>query len=460
MKIIKKIFIPLFIFFIFIFIYMTKAIDFKSLFYFDEIAWVGRGYYLDLLIKKDFKNDYWQQYLVDGDPKLTSYIYGLTVFPDYLKKKKQQKNNNYDMFNYLIDNKLNPFNYYGGILINPILYNKYETYSLNRKLDNFDAQKSDSKTFLTLIKRYGNEFRKTTSLIFKARHASVFILSLTMVVVYLIFLTMFENAFLSLVGSIFYGLSPLILKYGLIAYTEPFFLFFINLGILIILKIFIDKKYQLFWVILFTLVVALTNQVKLNGIILLIIHLIILVFRFLLSNKYKSSNFKKIFINIWLVIHLVLYFYILLDPFLHKNPIKKIFFQYQFTYMIAKGQQITTPKESLKTVKSRLYYIDDYFFGEENSLKLYKNIFVLGLIISIIKLIKSKKLTKENLMLIIFLGFFIPLLFFLMLSWDRYLIQIVFFIYYFYFQGILFIYKIIKHYLNVLNHDLNNYPNL
>ncbi len=67
----------------------------------------------------DFKNELWKNYGTDRDPKLTSYIYGLPLYFDYLRIKN--KNDYYDMIYYFIDHNI----YERKFVKNSNKYDKY-----------------------------------------------------------------------------------------------------------------------------------------------------------------------------------------------------------------------------------------------------------------------------------------------------------------------------------------------
>jgi len=88
-KIIKYFLIPLFIFIIF-FTFYNNVYKKISITYWDEEAWLGRGYFFELLIKGDFNNPLWDTPLAFDQPKLTEYMYGAAIYPTYLKYKEKK----------------------------------------------------------------------------------------------------------------------------------------------------------------------------------------------------------------------------------------------------------------------------------------------------------------------------------------------------------------------------------
>ena len=167
------------------------------------------------------------------------------------------------------------------------------------------------------------------------------------------------------------------------------------------------------------------------------------------------------FIKIFFIINFFLLVYITSNPFLYSNTFKNVIFQYQWTYNISANQEIWFKSDALLKTKDRINFIYKSLLNNGNqSLKSFiweKNIFInssmnyniiffiLGLTKLISEFIKEKQLTGEKIILIIFIYFYISLLFYLVLAWDRYLIHMLFFIFYFIGQGILFSLQLIKH---------------
>jgi len=277
-NLLTKLFIPLIIFYLAFSYYKSQASDFDSLVLDDERPWITRAFYLELFLHGDFKNDLWKTYNLDADPKLPEYIFGLVLYPDYLRVR-QNKGKDYDMIRYLME-----LNFYDRRLMSLKARPKYEKF-VTEKYFFWNADEFSQKTLKDFLEEYGGAFDKTAETIIKARLGSVFFLSLSLVVAYFIYLTVFNNPYLSVIVALFYGASSLVVYYGTKAYTEPFFLFFVNLTVFFFVLLFSkSQKHKLISVIVLAFIIALTNQVKINGIILLFIYVSLSVIA-LLSKK-------------------------------------------------------------------------------------------------------------------------------------------------------------------------------
>lgn len=409
--------------------YKSKALSGDALYFYDEHAWVGRSFYVELILKGDFNNPLWKTYLIDGDPKIAPYVYGLALFPDYISAKRTM-GESYDMVKYLIDN-----NIYERRFINPELRQKYDEYADSHIL-RWKLKDADGLSFNYLIGEYGESFQKTVAVIMKARLAAVSFLSLSVVLVYLMALYLNKNQIASVLAAFIYGSSSLVFAYGSIAYTEVFFLFFTVLGLLVFLKICQSPKTSDLLLIVFGMIIALANHSKLNGILLLGPPLIIATKNIILSpQKSILIELRKILI----VSASLLIFYVAIDPFIYSNPVRNIAFQYDWTYKITKFQQSSLwSDESLLTIGERLRYIDRYLFQNTNRgfrpyfmtevpqgyLMVLKALFVLGLSGYVHDAYKKNKKSGSIYFLAMFGVYFISILFYLLLAWERYLINL------------------------------------
>ncbi|HBP51306.1 MAG: hypothetical protein US68_C0006G0056 [Candidatus Shapirobacteria bacterium GW2011_GWE1_38_10] len=448
-KIIKLFVIPIVIFFVFFVIYKTKATNINSRYLFDEYAWIGRGYYFELLLKGDFKNNLWETYEIDGDPKLASYLYGLTLYPDYLKEKKI-KGNDYDMVRYLIEN-----NFYISGFFNNLSKQKYDKYLPENFISWQESGAPRTILLADLLKQFGGDFEKTVNIITKARLGSVVFLSLSVSVAYLIFISTFNSIIVSLLMTFLYGFSSLLTRYGLVAYSEPIYLFLFNLLLLNLFLFFSNKKQRFLFIIPSIIICAFLNQAKISGVLFL--PLII----FLLIIDSFGKDIKMFFIKIFFIIYFFLLIYITIDPFLYSNTLRKVVFQYQWTHNMSVDQQTYFKSNALLKIKDKISFINKSLLNNGNQsltpfvlsnniyinsfIRFIKLFFIFGLIKSILEFIKEKQLTKRKVMLIVFVYFYVSLLFYLRLTWDRYLIHMLIFVFYFTGQGIMFGFQLVKY---------------
>lgn len=447
-KILKKLIIPLVIFFLFFSQYKAKATDINSLYLYDEYAWIGRGFYFELLLKNDFENDLWKTHKIDGDPKLASYLYGMSIFPSY-RRNKINKDKDYDMVRYLIDKNL-----YARGFLNKTAQLKYNKF-IDKEFINWHPKDANGQTLEYLLNKYGKNFQETVNLIIEARMGAVFFLSLSAVLTYWLGILVFNNIFIAILASLSYGFSSLVVTYGVVAYSESLYLFLTNFC-LIILTLLFSGKTTLRWfkLIIFAITAALLNQTKLNG-------LLMICFYTLLNGIYFIKDFKKALIEFFLVINIFFLFYILTNPFLFGNPVQNIIFQYQWTRKVTESQlKGGWSSDSLPDIGSRLNYIGKYLFKntshdqlslliKDNNIKtafikLLNTLFSLGLVLTMLQLKKNLKSAK-SIFLIISLLSFISMLFYLSLAWERYLINLILPIFLITGQGILYSIDFIKY---------------
>ena len=336
---------------------------------------------------------------------------------------------------------------------------------MDKNFVNWGPEKDTGKPLNYLLREYGKKFEKTINVILKARLGAVFFLSLSVVLAYVISQSIFKNTILSVLVSFLYGTSSLVVFFGTKAQTESLFLFFINLAILTIIKLFSGNKFKKRYLLLIalSLIIALTNQVKLIGILLILIFFFLSFLTLALKEKNLWFRIKKLILENFLVVFFFVFFYILLDPFLYKNPAKNICYQYQLSHEMAKDQQRIYG--GLSNIKERASYINSQFLGTFNYLLqpyssyygyrvsvplflygvLLKFLIILGLVRISWRQYLSKKPTLETLIIIIFLLFYASLLYYLHVGWNRYLVHLVFFIYIIVGQGLVYIFDIIKY---------------
>jgi len=461
-KIIKYFLIPLFIFIIF-FTFYNNVYKKISITYWDEEAWLGRGYFFELLIKGDFNNPLWDTPLAFDQPKLTEYMYGAAIYPTYLKYKEKLSKKNIDYAQFFIDH--NFFQVNGE---------KYEKYKENNyqfidwekgKFVDFDASASQ------LVNKYGQNFQKTIDLIFTARKINVYLLSLNVVIVYYISVFCF-GLFPSLLISLLFGSNNFIIEACLKAHSEGLFLFLFNLDLLIL--ILTVKKNRLFS-ILFAIVTGLLWQTKINGVMMLIIFNTVFLTKMAI-NWFKSN--KKIVGHILLLFNvnlLTLLVFVNTNFFIMKSPIKNILIYYQERNEQSQQQAAAYPLDKLSSPKERIIAIyknfiydpfyfraSDFFPAKINQIMnttIYKLIYRTSLLLGFggvfISFFKKKK--KSNIIFLLVVFFLIQLIMsqYLILNWDRYFIQISLFFIIFYVQGLVNLTKIVSRaYKNYVNKNI------
>lgn len=390
--------------------------------YWDEHGWVGRSYFFDFYIKKDFKNPIFQSYYGYNQPKLTEYIYGLTIYPLY-RSKTQNKNITYAQF--LANNNFIQIpKYYITIPLDFINWGK-DPYKV------FDVSASK------LIRLFGTGIKKTIEIIYQARKINILFLSINVVIVYLMALFLFENMYIAIVSSLLYGFNDSIVNFGLKAQSDGLFVFLFNLTTLTIIYLLSKKKLTYIHSILIGILIGLLTSTKLNGIMLLMFIAMWYTIKFTVTYLKKNSILilKKYLISLLIITISFYSTFFVLDPFTWSSPIKNFLFMYQHRYKTALHQQNLIPTTKLPNFKSRLsaiftnffgkngYVLQNLFFTSKNDFSKF-NIFLILFFITGI-LFYLKYLNKKKILFISL--FFFTLIItssYLLLNWDRYFLHL------------------------------------
>lgn len=448
---IKLLVIPLIIFLLASVYYSYKVTRLNSLYFYDEAAWIGRSYVFELLVNGDMDNDLWKTEKVDGDPKIPAYIYGMAIYPSYLKEKLI-KGGGYDMVQYLIDH-----NIYQRRFMNEKSRLKYDPYVTEK----FIYWHDDGVSISSLLSRYGEGLRKTVDLIFLARTASVLVSSATLIIIYLLYLKLFGGLIIPLLLTVLYGLSSLISTYSTIAYSEGVYMLFFNIALLTITLYFSGIRRKGIFLIVFATAAAFLNQTKLNGIILLL-SVLLVVNLDLIASKY---DLKKLYIKNFVIVHIFIVIYIVLNPMLYRDPVNNMLFQYKWTNKISKAQiKGAWSGDWLPTVKKRFDYINNYFssannrgikpsvpVGGKKAVSLLLFLAIIGFFRAAYILIRSRRISPETAVFILGLLTYTALLFYFALAWERYLVSLVPFIFYLVGQGMILLGQMASYALKLVN---------
>lgn len=395
-KTIKFILIPSLIFFTAIIVYshISRIIPVK---YWDEVGWIGRSFFFELIIKGDFRNSLWKDETAYDQPILPEFINGLMLYGDYLKQKAI-KGADYDMAVYLMENKYQK-----------VQMNKYKKY-----VD--DAITNGSQDYV--------EMRINKNLAYRARIAHIVIFGLTLVGIYLLTYELF--GFMTAIMTTFIiGICDYIISYAIIAQSEGLFLFFFVWGIYTIYKILYKENAHIGLYYLLGLILGLITQTKLNGAMLLLIFNIIALF--------KRVEFKRLFI----VDATAFTTFFLVNPFLWRDPIRNTQLLFSWRLKTAAYQAKLYTQECTGDYWQRLGSIYTHFFKGINNKQvglIFRNnfwwinhfvMFVKSPIIFLIGLWESlKNNSKTRLFVMIFLMVQIIMGFYLKLSWERYYIHL------------------------------------
>ncbi|OGK48580.1 hypothetical protein A3A93_03885 [Candidatus Roizmanbacteria bacterium RIFCSPLOWO2_01_FULL_38_12] len=417
----------------FVFMYLNASQTFS--YFYDEYEWVGRSYFFDLAINRDFDNKLFESVFSYDQPMLVYYIYGAVLYPGYIKEKKFKPNLTFEKY-------LHTYDLYQDISM--------KTLSLRRLGYNFDeinSIKKDSACDRLLC--------KSTILIDKARLINVFILAVATFIVFNLFQILLNNKILSIIGTLFWGTNFVIMRWSLQAQAEAIFLFLFNLGILFIFLIFYKNKKRPIYFLAFGLISALCFSTKIHGFLLVVFFTVIYVF-----DLYDKAGKKKLPKNILpelkqflLVMFVFSITTLVLNPYLWKNPVQRLGNLYSYRYNRALTHQTYYPASALQDAPSRLNAAMQHLFLEKNDGDYSRNyhfgsipavirviLFIIGLIFAI------KASLKEKRVIYFFIITFISMIFiafYLMLDWDRYYNILIFPLVVFFLYGIKGIYKLI-----------------
>lgn len=450
-KIFKFLIIPLFIFIGFTTYYFSQYQKIP-ISYWDEYEWVGRSYFFELFVKNDTKNPLWKGLYSYDQPMLTHYLQGAILYPLY-KYQKKTKGETYGYVKFLVDN-----NFYEAEGLN------YENYK-SKVLGYIAWTPQDTGTAEELTLKFGDNFQKTIGLIFAARKANIFLLSGSVLLVYLI--TLISAGFsIALIITPFYGLNNLIINNGLVAHSEALFLALFNLGLLVLILIFAkETKYRNFLLVIFPTIAGLCASTKLNGFMLLIFFDSFALFSLIpFFQKYFVS--KVNLLSILAVNIFTLFIFVFLNPFLYENPLENTQFMFEWRRKMVLLQMGGWPETALPTFFDRIKQIYSNFFAEE-TFNEYNTIpyprpnyifisyvllffFILG-IFSTLLIIYNRTAQGRAYSVILLLFILTQLImgFYLALNWQRYYVQLVFFIVFFQSIGVISFGTILKYFLNL-----------
>lgn len=422
--------------------------------YWDEVIWVGRSYFFEFYIHRDFQNKVWQSVESYDQPKLAEYSYGAWLYPLYLKEKKQNEKP-FDYTHFLIKNGFYEIDeYYMDT------YSDYKSVSSVIKFDERDAGFPEE-----YVAKYGTGSLKPIDLIYHARILNIFLLVGAVIFAY--FFALHYAGFIpAIVFSFFYGFNILIINTGLTAHSEALFLFTFNAALLF-MSLYFAKKRKVLYILLFSLFAGLSMSTKLNGAMLVVIFFISNAILLFFS---KEKRIKHILISILpVVVGLVIF--VSLNPFTFSDPIKNVRYMFDWRMKIASGQASYFKESFLPDGASRVKKIfENFYYSEQvpsfNGIKIFEQLgasknygtyqfilFTLGLLYSF-KLAFSKNITA-----IVTVCSFITILafisYYLILDWGRYYAHLPFFFLMFQSLGLYLLIKYVYKYSKLLAERAN-----
>jgi hypothetical protein len=406
----KHIIISLTIFFICLSFYL-KLITQNTSYHADEYEWVGRTYFFYLFLKRDFDNSLFRSFYSYDQPKLVYYIYGLGLYPFYIKDKKNSKIHEFTYIDWL-----HQYNLFQDLTNRTpdwfVVNNQFVKF--NQSINNKFLKTDDNLLYL-----------KSLKLINIARLISILFFSISSVIVYFISLIIIKKVSYSILVCLFYFTNGIVSEWVSKAMAEGILLFFFNLCFLFLLLWF---KRRLFILIFFLAVfISLLTQVKINGIVLFIFYNFILFLDFFK----KNINIKILFLSFFTFNFIFFILFLLLNPFVYMNFPKNFLFLFLHRYNTMISHQIKFPQTALLNFHERIFFFFNslIFPGfymktlfEKNGYSYLINYFKLAIfILGFIELLRRS--FKDNFyfnLFIMFIFLFLIIIIFLYLNWSRY----------------------------------------
>ena len=410
----------------------------------DEFSWVGRSYFFEYYIKKDFANPIWQTYYSYNQPKLAEYIYGLWLQPYYKTQAKLYDDTSTNYHRFLISKGFYEYDRYN-------LPKLYQYQQENTKQLNYPENVSGSQT--ELINQYGEHMNGIIQTIWTARIINIFLLIVSIIFLYNTTYLIFDNK-TAAISTIMFSLNNLIINDGLIAHSEALFILTFNASIYYIIKSF--QKNKLKNTILFSIFSGLCFSTKLNGIMTYLLFIPIMGINTYIIKKIKPKIFFKQIIISGLII---LSIFIILNPFTYPAPIKNTIEMFVHRKKTAISQIYEHGQLNYPSISSRMHFIFNNFLNPKNvhifndttkiaNFSLYAQFPLAPLILFTLGLIHLLKLsTYQNIKAVFLLLFLLTTLitsFYLILNWNRYFFQFVPFFTIIQTLGFLYIFNKIK----------------
>lgn len=314
MKFAKRVFLNLIPYLIFGFFILYFYSFYQTVYieYYDEHVWIGRSYVVDSIAKLNFKSYLFDSVYAYDNQTLPELFYGILLYPDYLKAAKG-KSQDYDYIKFLIDNNF----FEGGE--DKVIVEKYQSY-IQENEEFINWQGSDDEA-TRLRSKFGQNFERTLQIIFKARRANIIVLSLSVVVLYLTLMKIYNRG-IALFASFFYGTNWLVAYIGTLAQSEGLVLLLFNLSVY---SLFLalsrgEKRYHF----IFGIVTGLALQTKLNiGGAVLICYVTLIYLKEILKERRLIPHFS-FFLDKIIVAAVALGVFILLNPYLYENTIFRL----------------------------------------------------------------------------------------------------------------------------------------
>jgi hypothetical protein len=307
----------------------------------DEMLWVGRSYFFETYLSLDFRNDVWNSFESYDQPKLAEYMYGLVLYPTYIREKETIKN-----------------------FPNPSFRNFLQSRSLYGTLSNVPSsaiifQDRDSGDEDYYYHKYGERVFKTLELIYRARIINFILLSASVIIFYFIMMQHVKSG-IALVFAFIYGYNSQLIYSGIKAHSEALFIFLFNASIFLLLRYFAGGK-PLKSLFLFSMTVGLCMSTKLNGLLLLFSYYILEIWQNIRRIRYPAliQNMNRIMLSTTIA----LFIFIILNPFTFSNPFMRGLEIFEFRRKTSISQSKIFPEASLPDPFSRIRKTYNVFFS-------------------------------------------------------------------------------------------------
>src|SRR3989344_5286897 len=234
--------VPIMVGFLGYYMHISRSLPFR---YYDEAWWVGDSYFFDLLLH-DRDHPGWKSVYAYDQPKLVHYLFGLVLYPGYVREKQMQPKLTY--FAYLGDRHLLCRECIGDQYMLP------------------ESERITKEEFERNIET--PEFAETRELIISVRRINAVLAALTVVVVYMLGLGLWGvwGVWGAVVLAALYGMNSLIIRTALLAHAEAALLFFYALALTSLYGFIRTRTTPL--LILFAVSTGLAASVKLSGFVL------------------------------------------------------------------------------------------------------------------------------------------------------------------------------------------------
>lgn len=413
-SIIKFIFLPLLILPILIpkYFLQIKSTPFQ---YWDEYEWVSTSYFAEFYNPKDLNHPVWKSFESYDQPKLTELLFGFWLSMKFYDEIDHS--NAYPYTTFLLKNN----------------YTSLEQEQMVSLLGQKSIVPMDEFTWFD-GKRI-DELQDITAarLVHEARILNLWILLMAIIITYYLLLQVL-NPISAFLASVYYGLNILVLQTALTAQSEAIFLLTFNTSLLFLLLHFRYPKKTLYY-FMFLLFTGLCTSTKLNGLMLLLIYFVIILFQTYRKQKTIRMTLTRMILSL-IIPFLVL---IMLNPYTHSSPIVSTYDL--FHWRVSTSTYDRSAEDFLSNPIDRIQHIAEHFTAT-NSEKRYdiildksSNIYM-NVVLSMISLsgfvyycyYAFKDKPKPSFLILSFLTIVGAMSFYLFYDWPRYYIQVVIFI--------------------------------